>query len=107
MNRLFQSGDVARARMSVYFCTLSKHTKLDIKFCKTLYIISAIKGRGLPYGIIHNVVLLLNRLQICTGERKTPNLVSQIQRNFLLKDIFEQFVRNFFLINSEFILRVC
>ena len=40
-------------------------------------------------------------------KEKTPNVVSQIQRNFLLKEIFEQFVRSFFLINSEFILRVC
>ena len=43
MNRLFQSGNVVRARMSVYFCTLSKHAKLYLKYCKTLYIISAIK----------------------------------------------------------------
>ena len=45
--------------------------------------------------------------QIYTGERKTPNLVSQIQRNFLLKDMCEHYFPHFFLINSEFILRVC
>ena len=29
-------------------------------------------------------------------KEKTPNVVSQIRHNFLLKDIFEQLFRNFF-----------
>ena len=42
-----------------------------------------------------------------TQKKEKHLILYHMQRNFLLKDIFEQFVRSFFLINSEFILRVC
>ena len=38
----------------------------------------------------------LSHPDIHRRKKKTPNVVSQIRHNFLLKDIFEQLFRNFF-----------
>ena len=40
---LISKRKCCQARMNVYFCTLSKHTKLYLKSCETLYMISAVK----------------------------------------------------------------
>ena len=39
-------------------------------------------------------------------QKKEKHLILYLVHNAILKDILEQFVRSFFLINSEFILRV-